>query len=164
MYQLFCLQYQFRKEHYKLSVSVFTYREHKTERNDVMTLRQIASYHLCRRHEHDERLLPPASEGRGKVIFSVCLSVHTRGGGGLPHPADGGLVPHPADGGGGVPHPADGGGVPHPADGGGYPSAGGHPPSGGAPAWGTPPSRGAPAQGTPPYRSRWGVPWGTPPP
>ena len=28
-------------------------------------------------------LLPPASEGWGKVLFSVCLSVHTRGG--VPH-------------------------------------------------------------------------------
>ena len=28
-------------------------------------------------------LLPPASEGWGKVLFSVCLSVHTSGG--VPH-------------------------------------------------------------------------------
>ena len=28
--------------------------------------------------------LPPASEGWGKVLFSVCLSVHTSTGGGVP--------------------------------------------------------------------------------
>ena len=58
----------------------------------------------------------------GKVIFSVCLSVHTWGGGYPIQLTGGDRVPCPADGGGGIPHPADGGGVPHPADGGGgYP-------------------------------------------
>ena len=80
------------------------------------------------------KLLPPASEGWGKVIFSLCVSVHTStGGGGIPQPGlDGGgggvlrsgvhgvWVPQPGlddlggtlarsgwwgVGGGGVPHP-----------------------------------------------------------
>ena len=42
-------------------------------------------------------LLPPASEGWGKVMVSVCLSVHTRGGGYHPPPQLG------QDGGGAVP-------------------------------------------------------------
>ena len=62
--------------------------------------------------------LPTAYVVREEVIFSVCLSVHTRGG--YPIQLMVGGVPNRADG-GGVPHPADGGGVPHPADGGGYP-------------------------------------------
>ena len=33
--------------------------------------------------------LPPASEGWGKVIFSLCVSVHTSTGGGTPHPLTG---------------------------------------------------------------------------
>ena len=41
-------------------------------------------------------LLPPVSEGWGKVIFSVCVSFHTSGGGALGYH-------HPADGGGAVP-------------------------------------------------------------
>ena len=44
-------------------------------------------------YKADRYLLPPASEGWEKVIFSVCLSVHT-GGGGLPPSADGGGYPH----------------------------------------------------------------------
>ena len=59
--------------------------------------------------------LPPASEGWGKVIFSVCS--HLRGWGG-----SGRWYPRPRSGGGGVPQPGlDGeGGVPWPGlDGGG---------------------------------------------
>ena len=40
--------------------------------------------------------LPPASEGRGKIIFSLCVSVHTSTRGGVPCPPErGGGVPHP---------------------------------------------------------------------
>ena len=45
--------------------------------------------------------LPPASEGWGKVLFSVCLSVHILGGG-TPVRSGGG-VPHPRSGEGGTP-------------------------------------------------------------
>ena len=62
--------------------------------------------------------------GEGTVFISVCLSVHTSMGGGVPHLRPGwGGYPIPAPG-RGVPHPADRGyprsrwGVPHPADGG----------------------------------------------
>ena len=50
-------------------------------------------------------LLPPASEGWGKVIFSLCMSVHTLTGG------EGG-VPCPADGVGGIPIPGQDRGYP----------------------------------------------------
>ena len=62
-------------------------------------------------------LLPPASEGWGKVLFSVCLSVHTSTGGGVPQSG--------MDGRGEVPQPGlDGGGLPQSGvdGGGGYPS------------------------------------------
>ena len=36
--------------------------------------------------------LPPASEGWGKVIFSLCVSVHTSMGGGVPQPGHPGQV------------------------------------------------------------------------
>ena len=53
-------------------------------------------------------LLPPASEEWGKVLFSVCLSVHISTPGGVGYPK--------------VPHPADRGGYPIPGlDGSGYP-------------------------------------------
>ena len=72
-------------------------------------------------------LLPPASEGWGKVIFSVCS--HLQGGGGTPsqvwtgrYPIPGldGVAPHPADGypisgpdrGYAIPGPDGGGGLP----------------------------------------------------
>ena len=59
--------------------------------------------------------LPPASEGWGKVLCSVCSSVHTLKGGGVPWPG--------LDGGGGGGTPARcGWGVPLPGfDGGVYP-------------------------------------------
>ena len=54
--------------------------------------------------------LPPASEGWGKVLFSVCLSVHISGGG-YPSQVWGG--PHPRSGQGGYPIPGLGwGGTP----------------------------------------------------
>ena len=77
-------------------------------------------------------LLPPTSEGCGKVLFSVCQFTLRRGGEGVPHLADRG-VPHPKSG-RGVPCPRSRWGVPQSRSGGGYP----HP------------------------RSGWGVPWGTP--
>ena len=50
--------------------------------------------------------LPPASEGWGKVLFSVCLSVHISGGGTHPRSGRGGEVPNPRSRWGeGVPHP-----------------------------------------------------------
>ena len=94
--------------------------------------------------------LPPASEGWGKVIFSLGVSVHTSTGGGTPSqvwvggtpsqvwPGEVtpsqvwlGGVPHPrSDQGGtpsqvwlGVPYPRSGGGVPHTRSG-GYPISG----------------------------------------
>ena len=63
-------------------------------------------------------LLPPASEGWRKVIFSVCLSVHisTGRGGGYPVlPNEGeGEYPHPRSVQGGIPSKAWTRGVPHP--------------------------------------------------
>ena len=95
---------------------------------------------------HDQLLLPPASEGCGKVIFSVCP--HLRGGGDTPSQVSGRGVPHlRSEVGGtpsqvrGVPHVWGGGtpsqGVPHACEvphvwagtpclgGGGYPMSGG---------------------------------------
>ena len=82
----------------------------------------------------DLAFLLPASEGWGKVIFSLCVSVHTStGGGGVPHFRSGwgkvifSLVCQstPRLGGGGYPISGLdwGGGVPHPMSGrgGGYP-------------------------------------------
>ena len=83
-------------------------------------------------------LLPPASQGWGKVIFSVYVSVHTSTGGGVPHLPMGGYPIPGQDGGypipgpdrgqypiigpdGGIPHPRSGWGVPHPRSGQGYP-------------------------------------------
>ena len=82
--------------------------------------------------------LPPASEGWGKVLFSVCLSVHTSWGG---YPISGlgrgGGVSHPRSGQGGVPHPRSGrGGTPSQVWPGGYPLGQGTPQDLG---WGTPP-------------------------
>ena len=64
-------------------------------------------------------LLPPASEGWGKVPFSVCLSVHTSrsgrgGGGGFPGPGRG--VPHPRSRQGGYTIPGLDRGVLHKTD------------------------------------------------
>ena len=104
--------------------------------------------------------LPPASEGWGKVIFSLCVSAHTTTGGGST-PSEvwmGGAVPHPrSEQGGGVPHPRFGwwrGGNP------GYPPGlDGYPPQ----DW--------MVYTPPPVRTGWGIPqpgldgeWGTPPP
>ena len=92
----------------------------------------------------DIKFLPPASEGWGKVIFSVCS--HLRGGG----------VPCPRPGLGGYPVP-DLGWYPIPGLGGGYPVPG----LGGVPC---------PRSGVVPHpRSGWGVPcprfvWGVPHP
>ena len=107
--------------------------------------------------------LPPASEGWGKVIFSVCP--HLRGGG-VPHPRSGWGVPCPRSVAGGypsqvwvgVPIPGLGGGVPCLRSGLGvqYPIPGldgegvpGVPPSGARSGWW---GRGTPSQ----------VWWGTP--
>ena len=94
------------------------------------------------------RLLPPASEGWGKVLFSVCLSVHISGGG-VPQSGLGRRVPQSGLGGtpsqvwvggtpsqvwGGTPSP---GGVPHVQ--GGTPSLGGTPCLGGTPSLVPPP-------------------------
>ena len=49
------------------------------------------------------RFLPPASEGWGKVLFSVCLSVHMWGRGYPSQVWRGGEVPHPRSGRGGTP-------------------------------------------------------------
>ena len=128
----------------------------------------------------------------GKVMFSVCVSVHTRRGG---TPSSwwwrGTLsswwwgVPHPADGRGGYPIQLVVGGTPAWTWMGGYlgyPLAGGpHPgyPLAGGPTWGTPqqgephlwyPLAGGPTQGTPAGGPTWGtIPpgrgsptWGTP--
>ena len=92
-------------------------------------------------------LLPPTSEEWGKVLFSVCLSVHISGGEGVPqsgrgvpHPRSGWGVPIPGLAGGGtppqiwpwrVPYPRSGqGGTPFQVWlGGGYPRSGpGYPP------------------------------------
>ena len=60
-------------------------------------------------------LLPTAYVVREEVIFSVCVSVHT-GGGGYPIPGPGGWrgYPIPGPGRGGTPFPGPGGGVAHP--------------------------------------------------
>ena len=116
-------------------------------------------------------ILPPASEGWGKVIFSVCSHLW---GGGYPIP---GLLRtlsqvcgwggYPIPGLGGVPHLKSGWGVPHPRSWWGVP----HPRSG----WGGTPSQvwvgGTPSQvwmvggvpRVPLTRSGWwGGTWGTP--
>ena len=82
--------------------------------------------------------LPPASEGWGKVIFSVCQS--TPGGRGYPHLLTGM---------GGVPRSGpDDGGIPNLPDGGGYSIL---------PNWGVPPS-GLDSDTPPPQiRTRWGT-------
>ena len=113
-------------------------------------------------------LLPPASEGWGKVIFSVCSHL---GGGGVPHLRSG-VGRYPISGGGGVPHlrsevggypgqvwmvgrgypiPGLGWGVPQPGLDGGYPPS--YPVMGYPPdlRWGTP-------------QPEMGYPWHTPPP
>ena len=110
------------------------------------------------------KLLPPASEGWGEVIFSVCVSPHLGGGTpsswrgwGYPLPRSwhgGGLFswwgyPIPGPGGRGLPHPRSRWGVPHSqVQAGGYPIPG---PVGGTPFPGT-------GGGVPFPRSRWGVP------
>ena len=58
-------------------------------------------------------LLPPASEGGGKVIFSLCVSVHILMEGGTPSGQPGG-----------VPQSGPDWGVPHPRSGWGYPILG----------------------------------------
>ena len=71
------------------------------------------------------QLLPPASEGWGKVLFSVCLSVHISGGGGSR--SGGGLPSLRSQGGpslrsgGGAPRSRSGSGGPSLRSGGGYP-------------------------------------------
>ena len=89
------------------------------KRHEVSEPDKYHHVHVLEHCNYKLQLLPPASEGWGKVLFSVCLSVHTStGGGGLPQPGlDGGGVPRPGlDGGGqGIPQSGlDGGG--------GYPS------------------------------------------
>ena len=123
-------------------------------------------------------LYRPHPKDGGKVLFSVCLSVHTSTGrGGVPQSGLDGAAPRPGLDGGGVPQPGlDGGGVPQPGlDGGGVPQPGldggvGYPGQvlmvgGGTPArsgwWGGVPWPGlngwGGTQGTPPARSGW---WG----
>ena len=80
-------------------------------------------------------LLAPASEGWGKVLFSICQFTPRRGWG-VPHLADWGGYPTP-DMDGGVPHPRSRGG-PHPAYRGSTPISGldrgvTHPTDGGYP-------------------------------
>ena len=89
-------------------------------------------------------LLPPASEGWGKVLFSVCLSVHTSTGG-TPSQVWVGVL-HPRSGWRGTQSqvwmerfPIPGLGVPHPSQ-----------------VWMV-----EEVPGVPPARSRW---WGVPPP
>ena len=113
----------------------------------------VCAVWISQHNSTQPNFLPPASEGWGKVIFSVCP--HLRGGGypisglgrGVPHPRSGwwgGGVPHLRSGwwGGGVPHSRSqwlgggtpsqvwmvGRGVPHPRSGwwggGGYPIQG----------------------------------------
>ena len=73
----------------------------------------------CEFEESASGFLPPASEGWGKVLFSVCLSVHTSMGWGYPVPGlDGGGYPIPGLG-GGILHPADGYPIPGLGGGGG---------------------------------------------
>ena len=111
--------------------------------------------------------LPPASEGWGKVIFSLCVSVHTLTEGGYlipihphPYPSLSGGVPDQALDGGGVPRSSLGqGGYPNPSlDWGGTPTLDGGYPNlglGGIPTLdgGVPHLQG----GTPSHV--WGVPW-----
>ena len=91
--------------------------------------------------------LPPASEGWGKVIFSLCVSVNTStGGGGTPSQVWIGGTPSQVWTGMGVPNHRSGWGVPRPRSG-----LGGevfHPRSG--------------QGGTPSQVWMGGVPWGTP--
>ena len=126
---------------------------------------------------HKTLYLPPASEGWGKVIVSVCVSVHTWGW--VPQPADGGY-PHLRSGwGGGYPIPGlDGGGYPisHPAyggypipglDGGGYPlprSGQGvpHPAYWGVPHLGRGSPRSWKGEGVPTWEGSTPPPGGTP--
>ena len=85
-----------------------------------------------------DHFLPPASEGWGKVIFSVCS--HLRGEGGYPIPGLEGGRGTPSKMRTGVPWvplaPRSGRGIPHPADG-GYPRMEGYPLS--KTGWGIPP-------------------------
>ena len=114
------------------------------------------------------RSLLPASEGWGKVLFSVCLSVHISGGTQVRSRG----VPHPRSGQGGYPIPGLAGGIPGVSP---WPGLDGVPPRPGmgylpGPGMGYPPDLG---QGTPQTWDRvppqtWdGVPlhlgWGTPP-
>ena len=136
------------------------------------------------------QFLPPASEGWRKVLFSVCLSVHTspRGGGGYLSKVwmvgEGGYPSQVLMG--GVPQPGLDGGegtqvTPQPyLDGGGYPGldGGGVPPPARSGWWGFPgylPGQvwmvgGTPwpgLDGVPPTMTEWGTPPrldGVPPP
>ena len=65
-------------------------------------------------------LLPPASEGWGKVLFSICQ--FTPRWGSIPYQVQAGgyHISGPGDG-YPIPDPGPGWGVPHPADGGGNP-------------------------------------------
>ena len=98
--------------------------------------------------------LPPASEWWGKVIFSVCVSVHTSTGGVL-HPLMGG-TPFPGPG-GGYPFPGAGRGYPFPGLNGGVPPPG----KGVPPAWegGYPPTW----EWVPPSGKGYPLGWGYPP-
>ena len=109
-------------------------------------------------------LLPPASEGWGKVLFSVCQSTlmggyPISGPAGYPISGLGRGVPHPRSGQGGYPIPGLDGGVPHPRSGWGevtQPRSG----QGGTPTqvWtGGYPNPGLDG-GVPHPRSGWGVP------
>ena len=101
---------------------------HPNGKNNICSLN---SYHQRCMVDSFFCFLPPASEGWREVIFSLCVSVHTWGGGG-PDPAlDGGGYPNLGQGGypnleGGYPIS---GGVPQPWMG-GTPSPGGYPISG----------------------------------
>ena len=114
--------------------------------------------------------LPPASEGWGKVIFSLCVSVYTSMRG-TPFPGqdEGEGTPFPCQDGGGAPLPRSGWGVPPVRTGWGrdmrYPFPGQdgkipHPRAG----WGTPCQdwMGYPHWdwiGVPPVSTGWSTPW-----
>ena len=90
--------------------------------------------------------LPPASEGWGKVLFSVCLSVHISEG--TPSQVWPGGLPHPRSGwGGGTQSQVWSGGNPRSGQGGTHPRSGQWYPPMTRSGWGTPQDLG------------WGTPW-----
>ena len=80
----------------------------------IENLYNLGSSSWKERNLYSNAILRPVSEGWGRVIFSVCVSVHTRGGGGVPtfQPIGGGVgvttFPSSRQGEGGNYLPADG--------------------------------------------------------